>query len=95
MKAVALISGGLDSILAARVIKEQGIDVTGVFFKIPFLHSPKKTEVKPEDLIRRLCEDSGIKSEGNCAWTVFPCDRNQIYHARTVPVICRTVGLPV
>lgn len=61
MKAIALISGGLDSILAARVIKEQGIDVTGIFFRIPFLHSPKRKEVKPEDLIRKLSGDAGIE----------------------------------
>lgn len=36
MKALALISGGLDSLLAALVIKAQGIEVIGVKFKIPF-----------------------------------------------------------
>ncbi|MFH1397985.1 MAG: tRNA 4-thiouridine(8) synthase ThiI [Candidatus Omnitrophota bacterium] len=61
MKAVALISGGLDSILAARVIKEQGIAVTALFFKIPFLGNPKKPGIKSEDSIRRLTEASGIK----------------------------------
>jgi tRNA U34 2-thiouridine synthase MnmA/TrmU len=36
MRAIALISGGLDSILAARIIQEQGIDVLPLHFKIPF-----------------------------------------------------------
>lgn len=36
MKALALISGGLDSILAARLIKDQGIQVIGLHFIIPF-----------------------------------------------------------
>ncbi|MFA4989550.1 MAG: tRNA 4-thiouridine(8) synthase ThiI [Candidatus Omnitrophota bacterium] len=36
MRAITLISGGLDSILAARIIKEQGIDVLPLNFKIPF-----------------------------------------------------------
>lgn len=35
-KAIALISGGLDSLLAAKVIMEQGIDVVGVCFMIQF-----------------------------------------------------------
>ena len=36
MKAIALISGGLDSMLAARVIKDQGIEVIGLNFDICF-----------------------------------------------------------
>jgi tRNA U34 2-thiouridine synthase MnmA/TrmU len=36
VRALALISGGLDSILAARLIMDQGIDVTGVSFESPF-----------------------------------------------------------
>lgn len=31
-KAVALISGGLDSMLAVRVLQEQGIEVEGINF---------------------------------------------------------------
>ncbi len=38
MKAIALVSGGLDSILAARVVKEQGVEVILLNFKIPFCH---------------------------------------------------------
>ena len=34
--AVALFSGGLDSILAVKLIQEQGIEVRGVNFKTPF-----------------------------------------------------------
>ena len=41
MKALALISGGLDSVLAARVIKEQGIEVIPLNFKIPFCQRGK------------------------------------------------------
>ncbi len=35
-KAVALISGGLDSVLAARVVMEQGYQVTGLYFTSAF-----------------------------------------------------------
>lgn len=36
MKALALLSGGLDSILAVKLIQEQGIDVVAVNFTSPF-----------------------------------------------------------
>jgi tRNA-uridine 2-sulfurtransferase len=36
MQALALISGGLDSLLAARIIKEQGIGILPVNFNMPF-----------------------------------------------------------
>ena len=36
IKAVALFSGGLDSILAVKLIQEQGIEVRGVNFRTPF-----------------------------------------------------------
>jgi tRNA-uridine 2-sulfurtransferase len=36
MKALALVSGGLDSVLAAKLMLEQGIDVVGVSFESPF-----------------------------------------------------------
>ena len=41
MTALALLSGGLDSLLAAKLIQGQGIEVTGLHFLIPF--SPDKS----------------------------------------------------
>src|SRR4030042_7050914 len=41
MKALALISGGLDSALAAKLVKEQGIEVVGLKFSMPFGHAAK------------------------------------------------------
>ena len=35
-KAVALLSGGLDSTVAVKLILDQGIDVTAINFKTPF-----------------------------------------------------------
>ena len=40
MKAVALLSGGLDSQLAIRVIQQQGIDVHAVTYRAPFHGDP-------------------------------------------------------
>jgi tRNA U34 2-thiouridine synthase MnmA/TrmU len=42
MKAIALISGGLDSTLAAGLVREQGIEVVGLRFKIPFCAKTNK-----------------------------------------------------
>ena len=41
MKALALLSGGLDSMLAAKLIQEQGIEVVGVAFTSPFFGPDK------------------------------------------------------
>lgn len=49
MKAIALISGGLDSILAAKVTQGQGIDVIPLNFKIPFCHRDKEESLKTKD----------------------------------------------
>jgi len=46
-KAVALFSGGLDSLLAVKLIQEQGIDVVAVCFTSPFFI---RTEQKKQEL---------------------------------------------
>ncbi len=51
MKALSLISGGLDSLLAARLILDQGIAVTGLGFSSPFYGSRRG---------RRAAESLGI-----------------------------------
>jgi len=53
MIAIALISGGLDSLLAAKLIKDQGIEVIGLHYHIPFC------KVR----ISRAFRDIGIKLE--------------------------------
>lgn len=48
-KAVGLLSGGLDSMLAARIILDQGIQVVGVSFATPFF-GPEKPRLAAEQL---------------------------------------------
>ena len=50
IKAVALFSGGLDSILALRLIQEQGIEVKGVNFKTPFFGLDETLVIIAKDL---------------------------------------------
>ena len=41
-KAVSLLSGGLDSVLATKLVKDQGIDVTALHFTSPFCNCTQK-----------------------------------------------------
>lgn len=56
-KALALISGGLDSIIAARLILEQGIDCTGVYFSSPLWSNPEKEN----NFIKKVSEENNLK----------------------------------
>lgn len=55
MKALSLLSGGLDSILAAKVIMGQGIEVTGLCFVTPFF-GPESARKAARQLGIRLIE---------------------------------------
>jgi tRNA U34 2-thiouridine synthase MnmA/TrmU len=48
MKALLVFSGGLDSLLAAQVIRAQDIDVLGLFFETPFFSSAKAKQSAAE-----------------------------------------------
>lgn len=63
-KALALLSGGLDSILAARVVKDLGVDVSGVVFDSGFfsLEPPGRAANdagEPHPLLERLAGPMG------------------------------------
>ncbi len=57
IKALCLISGGLDSALAARIMQEQGIDIIAVHFLNPFGTCGEKEEGTPP---RRVAESLGV-----------------------------------
>jgi hypothetical protein len=42
VKAISLLSGGLDSVLATRVVQDQGVDVLAVHFITPFFGDDKR-----------------------------------------------------
>jgi tRNA-specific 2-thiouridylase len=51
--AVALISGGLDSVLAARIVMEQGYKVTGLYFTSAFSKSYGKEKHTPAAVVSK------------------------------------------
>lgn len=54
VRALAMVSGGLDSILAAKLIKEQGIEVIGICFRSYFFN---------EENAKRMCAQIDIPLE--------------------------------
>lgn len=55
-KAIGLFSGGLDSILAAKLMTEQGVEVIGLHFRVPF---PSPGHNFSEERLRRFAESAG------------------------------------
>jgi len=58
MKALALFSGGLDSVLAMKVIKDQGIDVMAININIGFGSTVDRTEH-----MQNMCDQIGVGLE--------------------------------
>lgn len=56
-RALGLFSGGLDSILAARVLMEQGIGVTGISFETPFFGAGRARDAAAALGIPLIVED--------------------------------------
>ena len=59
MKALALFSGGLDSLLAIKLIQETGIEVEAVNFLQPFL--PLEEEKRIITHLQKLASQLGVK----------------------------------
>ena len=59
IKAVALLSGGLDSSLAIRIIQQQGIEVLALHFLIPFSKHNKHTVY--ESAAKKITDHLGVK----------------------------------
>jgi tRNA U34 2-thiouridine synthase MnmA/TrmU len=63
MKAIALISGGLDSILAARVVQGQGVRILPLNFKIPFCHKDRRAQGIAKDKFSLVKDSLGLDLE--------------------------------
>lgn len=62
LKAVCMMSGGLDSVLAAKLVKDQGIEVYGICFTSPFF---PKTSKFSEKLARQINIPINIREMDN------------------------------
>lgn len=61
MKAIVLISGGLDSTLAARLLKEQDIEIVALNFKTPFCLCDRKGASGCGNYARSVANNLGIE----------------------------------
>ena len=57
VKAIALFSGGLDSILAVEIVRRQNIEVSGLSFETPFFTAEKATAAARQINLPLLVED--------------------------------------
>lgn len=57
-KAIAMLSGGLDSRLAVKMVQEQGIEVTALHYVTPFCNCTSKSSCKLE--AKKASEEYGI-----------------------------------
>lgn len=57
VKAVALFSGGLDSILAVKLIQLQGVEVIALHLVLPF----QRVSKEKDDLIKQTASDLGVQ----------------------------------
>lgn len=76
VRGVLLYSGGLDSILAAKLLLDQGIDLTGLYCILPF-YPP---DLNPDDLeSSKLAKQIGLKLE------YYRCDKEYIEMVKNPP----------
>ncbi|MFH1691559.1 MAG: tRNA 4-thiouridine(8) synthase ThiI [Candidatus Omnitrophota bacterium] len=61
IKAIALVSGGLDSVLAAKIVAEQGIEVIAVNFIVPFWLPEKQESMQKQ--VFNSCQQIGVRCE--------------------------------
>lgn len=79
IKAVGLISGGLDSTLAARVLIEQGIDVVGLHFSTGFcMNDHRRALDRPGEDPRRM-RNEGLRAGADLNIPIEVLDAGEAY----------------
>lgn len=80
MKAIALLSGGLDSTLAVRLIKEQGIEIIALNLKTPFCLCDRGNSAGCGSYSRKAAQELGIEFRVvNVAEEFLPVLKNPKY----------------
>lgn len=100
-KAVVMVSGGLDSTLAAKVMLEQGIDLTGVYLSAPWGCCDKTVAMKaahslgiPFLVVKMTEEYIGVirKPKYGYGSSMNPCIDCRIYMFEKVKEIMERIG---
>lgn len=79
IKAVGLISGGLDSTLAARVLLEQGIEVVGLHFSTGFcMNDHRRALARPDEDPRRM-RNEGLRAGADLGIPIEVLDAGEAY----------------
>jgi len=61
LKTIALVSGGLDSLLAAKLVKDQGIEVFALHFNIPFCSRKFTGAYGCADSVKKTADYLGVE----------------------------------
>lgn len=104
MKALALLSGGLDSILAVKLVQSLGIQVEALYFANPFHQSPSETLHKIKQLASNLNLKLHIREFGedylriienpryNYGKQMNPCVDCRIYQLQEAKKLMEEIG---
>ncbi len=102
MKALALLSGGLDSMLALKLILEQGVDVVALYLQLPFVsdkgmdYASAVAKRSGIPLVRLVAGGEYIQILSNPKYGygsgMNPCIDCHIYMLRKAKMVAETLG---
>ncbi len=79
IKAIGLLSGGLDSTLAARVLLEQGIEVVGIHYSTGFcMNDHRRALARPDEDPRRM-RNEGLRAGADLGVPIEVLDAGEAY----------------
>ena len=100
-RAVALFSGGLDSILAAKLVQEQGVEVIGLHFVSPFFGKPDQVSrwealhglpIRAVDISEPFVRMLAERPEHGFGSVLNPCVDCKILMLRQARIIMEEMG---